>query len=60
MHMTMFGAWYGGVRGQQGGPSQEGGSRLIRFESPRWRPKATKVNSSLSRSPGAARTKNDA
>ena len=43
MHMTMFGAWYGGVGEQQGCPSQEGGPRLIRFESPRWRPKATKV-----------------
>ena len=43
MHMTMFVAWYGGVEGQQGCPSQEGGSRLIRFKSPRWRPKATQV-----------------
>ena len=43
-HMTMFGTWYGGVGGQQGCPSQEGGGpRLIRFESPRWRPKATQV-----------------
>ena len=36
MHMTMFGAWYGGVGGQQGFSSQEGGPRLIRFESPRF------------------------
>ena len=43
MHTTMFGAWYGGVGGQQGCPSQEGGLRLIRFESPRWRPKVTQV-----------------
>ena len=43
MHMTMFGAWYGGVGGQQGCPSQDRGPRLIRFESPRWRPKATQV-----------------
>ena len=44
MHMTMFGAWYGGgLGGQQGCPSQEGGPRLIRFESPRLRPKATQV-----------------
>ena len=53
MHMTMFGAhWEGGQQGcpsphqeggQQGCPSQEGGPRLIRFESPRWRPKATQV-----------------
>ena len=40
MHTTMFGPWYGGVGGQQGCPSQVGGPRLIRFESPRWRPKA--------------------
>ena len=33
MHMTMFGTSYGGVGGQQGCPSQEGGSRLIQFES---------------------------
>ena len=43
MHMTMFGAWDGGEGGQQGCPSQEGGPRLIRFESLRWRPKATQV-----------------
>ena len=35
MHMTMFGAWYGGLGGRQGCPSQEGGPWLIRFESPR-------------------------
>ena len=39
MYMTMFGTWNGGVGGQQGCPSQEGGLRLIRFESLRWRPK---------------------
>ena len=44
MHMIMFDAWYGGL---QGCPSQEGGPRLIRFESPRWRPKATKVRARL-------------
>ena len=43
MHMTIFGAWYGGVGCQQRRPSQEGGPRLIRFESLRWRPKATQV-----------------
>ena len=43
MHMTIFGIWYGGEGGQQGYPSQEGGPKLIRFESPRWRPKATQV-----------------
>ena len=47
MHMTMFGAWYGGVGDQQGCPSQEGAPRLIRFESPRWRPKATQVRARL-------------
>ena len=47
MHMTMFGAWDGGEGGQQGFPSQEGGPRLIRFESPRLRPKATKVRARL-------------
>ena len=43
MHMTMFGIWYGGVGGQQGCPSQEGGPRLIQFKSMWWRPKATQV-----------------
>ena len=47
MDTTMFGAWYGGVGDQQGCPSQEGGSRLIWFESPRWRPKATQVRARL-------------
>ena len=47
MHMTMFGTWYGRLGGQQGCPSQEGGPRLIRFESPRWRPKETKVRARL-------------
>ena len=47
MHMTIFGAWYGGIGGKQGCPSQEGGPRLIRFETPRWRPKATKVRGRL-------------
>ena len=42
MHMTMFGAWYGGVGGQQGCPSQEGGLRLIRFESQGGGPKQLK------------------
>jgi hypothetical protein len=42
MHMSMSCVWSEeGV--QQGFPSQEGGLRLIRFESPRWRPKATQV-----------------
>jgi hypothetical protein len=40
MLMSMRGAWIGEDRVQQGFPSQEGGPRLIRFESLRWRPKA--------------------
>ena len=47
MHMTMFGIWYEGEGGQKGCPSQEGGPRLIWFESPRWRPKATQVRARL-------------
>jgi hypothetical protein len=39
MHTTTIGAWKGVEEVQQGFPSQEGGPRLIRFESPRWRPK---------------------
>jgi hypothetical protein len=40
MLMSMRGAWIGEDGVQQGFPSEEGGPRLIRFESPRWRPKA--------------------
>ena len=47
MQTTMFGAWYGGVGGQQGCPSQEVGPRLIWFESPRWRPSPTEVGAHL-------------
>jgi hypothetical protein len=43
MHTTTIGAWNGVEEVQQGFPSQEGGPRLIRFESPRWRPKAIQV-----------------
>jgi hypothetical protein len=43
MHKTMIGAWNGVEVVQQGFPSQQGGPRLIRFESPRWRPKAIQV-----------------
>ena len=43
IHMTMLGEPYGDQGDQRGCPSQEGGLRLIRFESPRWRPKATQV-----------------
>ena len=31
------------LQGHLGCPNQEGGPRLIRFESPRWRPKETQV-----------------
>jgi hypothetical protein len=43
MHMTMIGAWNGVEEVQQGFPSQQGGPRLIRFESLRWRTKAIQV-----------------
>jgi hypothetical protein len=43
MLMSMRGAWIGEDGVQQGYPCQEGGPRLIRFESPRWRPKAIQV-----------------
>jgi hypothetical protein len=43
MLMFMHGAWIGEHGVQQCFPSQEGGRRLIRFESPRWRPKAIQV-----------------
>jgi hypothetical protein len=43
MLMSMRGAWIGEDGVQQGFPSQEGGPRLIRFECPRWRPKAIQV-----------------
>jgi hypothetical protein len=43
MYTTMIGAWNGVEEVQQGCPSQGGGTRLIRFKSPRWRPKAFQV-----------------
>jgi hypothetical protein len=43
MHTTIIGARNGVEEVQQGFPSQQGGPRLIRFESPRWRPKAIQV-----------------
>jgi hypothetical protein len=43
MLMSMRGAWIGEDGVHQGFPSQEGGPRLIRFESSRWRPKAIQV-----------------
>jgi hypothetical protein len=46
-HTTMIGTWHGEGGVQQGCPSQEGDSRLIQFESPRWRPKAIHVRAHL-------------
>jgi hypothetical protein len=43
MHTTMVGVWNGVEEVQQGCPSRRGGTRLIRFESLRWRPKAIQV-----------------
>ena len=43
MDTVMVGEWHGVLQGHLGCPNQEGGPRLIRFESPRWRPKETKV-----------------
>ena len=43
MHTTMIGAWHQERGVQQGCPRHEGGPRLIRFESPRWRSKETQV-----------------
>jgi hypothetical protein len=38
---TMLGELHGGQGDQQGNPNREGGPKLIRFESPRWRPKSS-------------------
>jgi hypothetical protein len=43
MHTSIIGAWNVVEEVQQGFPSRRGGTRLIRFESPRWRPKAIQV-----------------
>jgi hypothetical protein len=43
MHTTMIGAWNGVEEVQQECSSWWGGTRLIQFESPRWRPKAIQV-----------------
>ena len=59
MHMDKHGEWCEDEGDQQGFPSREDGPKLIRFESPRWRPK-NNSSSSSPRSPGAAHTKNDA
>jgi hypothetical protein len=47
MNTIMIGAWHGEGGVQLVCPSQEGGSRLIQFESPRWRPKAIQVRAHL-------------
>jgi hypothetical protein len=39
--MTMLGELHGGQGDQQGHPNREGCPKLIRFESPRWRPKSS-------------------
>ena len=54
---TTLGEWHRDPRDQHRFPNRDGGPKIIRFESPRWRPKSS---SSSSRSPGAAHTKNDA
>jgi hypothetical protein len=43
MLISMRGAWIGEDEVQQSFPSQEGGPSLIRFDSPRWRPKEIQV-----------------
>ena len=59
MHMAKHDEWCEDEGDQQDFPSREDGPKLIRFESPRWRPK-NNSSSSPPRSPGAAHTKNDA
>jgi hypothetical protein len=46
MHMTILGDR--GRGDQQGCPHQEGGPKLLRFESPRWRPKSSSSPSRIS------------
>ena len=41
MHMTMLGESHGGQGDKQEHPNREGGPKLIRFDSPRWRPKSS-------------------
>lgn len=43
MHTTMLGTWNRDKGDRQEFSNQEGGPRLIRFESPSWRPKPTRV-----------------
>ena len=51
---TTIGEWHRDPRDQHGYANRDGGPKLIRFESPRWRPKSSL---SSSRSPRATRTK---
>ena len=59
MYTAKHGEWREDEGDQQGFPSREEGPKLIRFISPRWRPK-NNSSSSPPRSSRAARTKNDA
>ena len=59
MQMAKHGEWHEDERDLQGFPSRVEDPKLIRFESPRWRPKNIS-SSSPPRSPGAAHTINDA
>jgi hypothetical protein len=43
MHTTIIGAWNGVEEVQQECSCQRGGTKRIRFKSPRWRPKAIQV-----------------
>ena len=43
MDTVMVGEWHGVLHGHLGCSNQEGGPRLIRFESPRWRTKEIQV-----------------
>jgi len=54
MGTTTIKEWHRDPRDQHGYPNRDGGQKLIRFESPRWRPKSS---SSSSRSPRAVCTK---
>ena len=59
MHMVKHGECHDDEGDLQDFPSRVEGPKLIRFESPRWRPK-NNSSSSPPQSPQAARTKNDA
>ena len=57
MHTIIFAGWNEGWQDQHWFPRREGGPKLVRFESPRWRPKSS---SSPPRCPGSACMKSDA